>query len=656
MKHLLSILLALVVAGCSSQRKLKTIETEQLQAKVIIADERKAQTHVLYDSTRTKVEEEPIEIRNLVGDRIIMNAVKDEATGEMVATEQLDAVVVEARFRNLAERHGKVDIAFNIIVPPDMQDPQWQLRFRPHFIMLGDTLNAEEVLITGEEYRIAQMRGYELYNRFLSGIIPDSADFVKTFTYEKLLRIFIERNFPDLAALATDSSYVDSTAYSVFGVTEKQAIEHYTKAWLVDRNNRRKGKQQKMYDRFIKAPLLTEGVRLDTVINNPDGTITYNYVQTVDAKKDLRKVEMVLDGNIYKAGNSIYTMPPTDPLTFYISSISTFVDTTPRYVKQIIYRNAEANTAAYIDFKVGKYNVDDTLSNNAEEIGRIKGNIRTILSNPEYITDSLVITASCSPEGAYTANIALADNRAQSIKAYFAKFITEYRDSVKNSVWDINLSGEDTADNSEEVHVSELIKTRSIPENWERLQKLLQADTNITDMDRIAQCMKIEDIDARERALFYTPDYKYIRSAIYPYLRTVKFDFYLHRKGMIKDTVQTTVIDTAYMRGVQALEDRDYKTAVTLLRPYNDFNSAVAFVCMDYNQSALSVLNTLPRTAQRDYMLAIVHARLGDERKATESFIHSVEQDYSMRHRGNLDPEIPQLIKKYSMDDLLDNM
>ena len=103
------------------------------------------------------------------------------------------------------------------------------------------------------------------------------------------------------------------------------------------------------------------------------------------------------------------------------------------------------------------------------------------------------------------------------------------------------------------------------------------------------------------------------------------------------------------MNGVEALKGRDYKRAVTLLRPYDCYNTAVAFVCMDYNQSALQVLLGLPRDARRDYMLAVVYSRLGNEPLAVQYFMNSVEQDDTMRHRGNLDPEISALIKKYEI-------
>ena len=118
---------------------------------------------------------------------------------------------------------------------------------------------------------------------------------------------------------------------------------------------------------------------------------------------------------------------------------------------------------------------------------------------------------------------------------------------------------------------------------------------------------------------------------------------------MLKDTVHTTVLDSVYMRGVEALRNRDYKLAVTLLRPYDCYNTAVAYVCMDYNKSALDILQRLPRDARRDYMLAVVYGRLGEEKLAVEHFLNSVEQDGAMRYRGNLDPEISALIKKYGM-------
>ena len=636
--------------SCSTQRKITKIRKENLQAIVAVAQDNDRMYQLYSADTSSQIDK--VEIQNIHGESIIMNAVKDEESGEMVATEQLQAIVVEAKFRNLAERNGYVDIAFDIIVPEQMQDPEWQLRFQPQFHILEDTLKLDELLITGNKYREAQMKGYDQYNKYLGTILPDSLDFLKTFTNEHLLSVFLERNVKREYSSFYRGANQKANA---FGVTEQEAIDYYTRHALVRKNNKRKSKVDDMFAKYVIDPIKYAGIRLDSVINNADGSIRYNYVQTIRTQRNLRRVEMVLGGEIYRCSDfkRIYTMPQTEPLTFYISSMSAFTDNTPRYIQKVIHRNAQANSAANIAFKVGRYDIVDTLGHNKSEIDRIKGNIRTILSAEDYIVDSLLITASCSPEGTLASNAKLAANRAASISGYFNCFIEEYRDSLSRNTWEMDY----TDDSMKKMDVAQLnIKTHSIPEEWDMLIEMIHRDTSFIDKQAVLACLEMEDLDSREKALQKTADYRYIRDVLYGNLRTVKFDFFLHRKGMIKDTVHTTELDSVYMKGVQALEDRDYENAVQLLRPYMDYNSAVAFVCMDYNQSALSVLTTLPRTAQRDYMLAIVYARLGKEQKAVEHFLQSVEQDYSMRHRGNLDPEVSQLIKKYGLDAHMDTL
>jgi hypothetical protein len=104
------------------------------------------------------------------------------------------------------------------------------------------------------------------------------------------------------------------------------------------------------------------------------------------------------------------------------------------------------------------------------------------------------------------------------------------------------------------------------------------------------------------------------------------------------------------MAGVQAIRDRDYQRALTLLRPYADFNTAIAYCCLDYNASARSILESLDRSAEVNYMLALVYARQGDERSAVECYLHACSQNDRFVHRGNLDPEISALIRKYDLN------
>lgn len=193
---------------------------------------------------------------------------------------------------------------------------------------------------------------------------------------------------------------------------------------------------------------------------------------------------------------------------------------------------------------------------------------------------------------------------------------------------------------------------RSIPENWDDLYALVEKDIvlNVDQKETFRQIYDIEDPDKRERTLQGRSYYSYLKESLYPRLRTVKFNFYLHRKGMIKDTVHTTVIDSTYMRGVQALRDMDYAGALALLSPYRDFNTAVAFMGLDRNVNALSILEGYEKTPEVNYLLAILYSRTGEPEKAVDCYMRSCRQNRSYVYRGNLDPEISELIKTYGLN------
>ena len=198
-------------------------------------------------------------------------------------------------------------------------------------------------------------------------------------------------------------------------------------------------------------------------------------------------------------------------------------------------------------------------------------------------------------------------------------------------------------------------KSRSNGENWTMLTYLVNQDSTLSasDIKAYNRILNIKDADARENALRNQPAYRYLREKLYPRLRTVKFDFYLLRKGMLKDTVHTTELDTVYMAGIQALKDREYEKALTKLKDYNDLNTAIAYVSLDYNASAMAVLEKLERTPQVNYMLAILYARKGDDRLAVKHYVDACRQDDSFIFRGNLDPEIYVLIKRYGLESQL---
>ena len=464
--------LAIAVAACGTHKKIEQIKAGEMQARLALPSDHQKKTSDIKIPERTR---DTLQIVDFEGhEMLIMNAIRDE-DGEMVATERLEAAVVTARFRNVAERRGRVDLEFQVIVPRDMQDSHWQLRLDPDMYILGDSLRLDPVIITGRDYRKAQLRGYEQYRRFLNSIITDTTRFINL----SALEIFIERNIPEVYAFRNDTSFVSDEEFaSAYGVTERQAIEHYTwqlwKRW----NRRRAGRKNIMYHRFVKAPIITEGIRLDTVLQNDKGDFIYNYIQTINTRPKLRKVEIVLSGDILEQGKQIYTIPRSEPLTFYISSISGLADGSERYLKKIIERKVEANTACYIEFPQGKATIDPSLGNNPGEIGRIKGNFRDLLVNETFDLDSICVEAFASPEGQLKSNIVLSERRAKAASDYFARYAAHLSDSLTKEAGIILSIGDETIETRKPVSLS--FKSRSGGENWQMLDVLVESDGQLS--------------------------------------------------------------------------------------------------------------------------------------------------------------------------------
>lgn len=611
-------LIVLVLAGvisCTPYRKMQRIRSGAVNMSLSVPEEppveEEEDREIEIDSIRSTLSDEPI----------IMNAIKDTETGEMIATDVINASKVTARFRNVAERAGFVSISFDVCVPGTMSDSEWQLKVLPFMMIQQDTVSLDALYITGERYRADQLRGYQRYRAFLASIITDTTDFIRI----GQLEIFLERYYPQTYAMKRDSSIIPAPqAENLFGVTQREALEHYTRHMKRSFNERRKGRAGKMFDKYVKDPIVTEGIRLDTVLRSTDGDFIYRYVHTFRSRPNLKKVTVSLDGKLYEKGECIYEFPFPDELTFYISSLSSLADDRPKYRMLVLERNVYDNTKAFIDFRQGSSQVDTTLGDNASELRRVMKCIDDVVARDDLELDSLVIVASCSPEGTFALNRRLSAARSEAVRKYIGDYVPEeWKDSLRAS---------------------------ALPENWEQLEKLVANDTVMTSAARkhiLDMIDGMKDPDRVEARIAVMPEYRYLREKVYPKLRSVRFDFHMHRVGMQKDTIHTTELDTLYMSGIDALKNLDYKTAVSILRPYDDYNSALAFMSADYNHSALDVLGRLDdKDPKVCYLKAMVLSRLGLPEEALKYFDLCIAYDPYMRHRANLDPEMHELVKK----------
>lgn len=606
----------LLLLSCGMSTKMTKIRRDKIAANISLPQDELVKT-LKEEMAKTAVtdtmekEEGPV----------VMNAIRDEASGEMVATDVIREARVVARFRHVAERLGKVSLSFDVTVPAALVESSWQLRFLPTMAMAGDTVELDRLLITGSKYRNAQLKAYQRYRKFISSIITDTTDFLKL----HLLEVFLERNYPETYAMKNDSSYIsEPEAENYFGVTQRQALEHYTKHLLRRRNDRKMRDVPKMYGKLVKSPIVNDKVRLDTVISNTDGDLVFRYVQNVDSRPGLKKITISMKGDIYEEDRCLFSLPDPEDLVFYVSSLSSLADNAPRYRMVVLERTVYDNTLAFLDFAQGSSEVDTLIEGNARELARIQRTLERIESLPDLLIDSVTVTASCSPEGSYASNALLSKRRSEAVRDYFEQMRSDN---------ELNL------------------KARSMPENWEMLERRVAGDTVLAPDRKSALLEIITDSsapDEKERRLSACPEYRYLREKIYPSLRTVRFGFHLHRAGVEKDTVHTTELDTLYMRGVEALKNLDYKEAASILRPYRDYNAALALAASGYNLTALDILDSMKDpNAKALYLQAVINARLGDMTKAVECFESSMALDPAMLYRANLDPELSDIAARY---------
>ena len=401
---------AALVASCATSKKIDVIRSSSQTASLALPE--------LSEEKIARIRETRIEDLTVTGDDgrelHIMGAVRDSLTGEMVATEQLRPAVLVARFRNVAERLGMIDLDFMIVVSDSLQDPEWQLRFEPVMCVLNDTVRLEPVLITGEDFRRAQLRGYDRYDRYLRSLSRDSV-------------LFVDHGKVDLFMERTGS------------VSREEVEEHYSRRGLKWLNARRASRKDELRRRYIRVPIEPEYARLDTVCRGSTPFV-YVYSHRLQTRPGLRKVTVAVEGSIYRGDKLLCPLPPSEPVTFYVSSLSSMADST------------------------------------------------------------------------------------------------------------------------------------AIP-----------------------------------------------------------------------------AADTAYVRALRLLRDRDYKGALSILTPYRDYNTAVAYLALDYNATAAEILESLPSSPAADYLLALSFARRGRESDAVEHLVKAVAAEPSYKYRGNLDPEIAAIIRKYAL-------
>lgn len=425
----------------------------------------------------------------------------------------------------------------------------------------------------------------------------------------------------------------------------------------IARNRRLEEGKPEAFGRMVRHPYLPNA-RLDTVVVRPDGKIDYYYSQPVQADENTAKLRLYLTGKVEDRSGRTYRLTRSDTLTYDVASMTSFLDERTRYMQRIVLRDAEANARFFFTFPVGKARLVDTLTENRRQIAAVRSLTHGLMTDPVYIIDSITLRATASPEGTWVLNDRLARDRAEALRQVLVSEFRTLYDSLRVAgSYTLDDEGRQVLADSDDrlPDLPNLLRTTWLAEDWDELYRLVEADTLLTHREEILEMIRWEgNPDTREWRirLKYPKEYARMRSVIYPQMRAVDFRFNLHRRGMKQDTVYTTEVDSNYMHAVDLLRKRRYEEALEILRPYEDRNTALAYMSLGYDAAAYRILRAEPEagsTADLQYMLAILAARLGDEEQAVKYFLRAVELRENLKFRGNLDPEISRLIRHYGL-------
>lgn len=436
---------------------------------------------------------------------------KDE-NGEDIMSVSLADVNIVAKSKNVPERAGKITLDFKVDVPASLINNKWQIQLTPIADKNGNKIQFDKILISGAQFLRQQERGYQMYQNFISSIIPDSAymqylfdskgyrkalfEIEEQFYYSWQKELLSQSRFVDWrnvrnkrnllfnGLMERNRSTINSSSWkkklpafwlerdiaNVPGywnnflspgyqleqksITTEDSIEiskRYFDYKRMAENERKKAlvdEKREEYIRFPKSPC-----KLDTVIQNGD-KFEYYYSQVVEANENIRKIDVTIDGEVIALDESRYQLPPGDTLTYYISSMVQFLDRNPRYKRIIISRHAQANTTALINYKTGSTRFDEQIGNNKEEIDKVLDALYKLTYTGELVLDSVNMIATSSPEGPEQMNKHLAMQRAKELKRYLLT----------------------RTDDSEGIS---LFQDRTIGEDWAKLASLIQDDENI---------------------------------------------------------------------------------------------------------------------------------------------------------------------------------
>lgn len=162
---------------------------------------------------------------------------------------------------------------------------------------------------------------------------------------------------------------------------------------------------------------------------------------------------------------------------------------------------AEVGTA-YLEFVVGQYQILPNFRNNAAELDKIDRSILEVKENEHITVNGILLKGFASPEGKYTSNARLAENRVKSLRTYLSD---KYKKDYNANIFSIE----------------------SEPEDWTGFKAKVEADQQVPARNEVLAIINSNDEpdtkEAKLRALQGGKPFQYVLKEIFPSLRRTDY-------------------------------------------------------------------------------------------------------------------------------------
>ncbi len=160
-------------------------------------------------------------------------------------------------------------------------------------------------------------------------------------------------------------------------------------------------------------------------------------------------------------------------------------------------KRRELSGTAYLEFKVGKWELLPYFANNAAELDKINATIEMVKTDDDIRSvKNIALWGTCSPEGSYEFNAQLAQNRVMSVREY-----------IQNRY----------------LYPFDIFTVTSTPENWAGLRAAVEKSTLYNRGEILSIIDSGYSPEMMDRKMSALPNYRELLDYYYPPLRRVDY-------------------------------------------------------------------------------------------------------------------------------------